>query len=32
VWYESIVFKTYVMTIADDVESWAIREFEEKRG
>jgi hypothetical protein len=31
VWYESIMFKTYVLTIADDVESWEIREFEEKR-
>jgi hypothetical protein len=25
------MFKTYVLTIADDVESWEIREFEEKR-
>jgi hypothetical protein len=31
VWYESIVFKTYVLTIADDVGSWGIRKFEEKR-
>ncbi|KEQ73098.1 hypothetical protein M436DRAFT_14715, partial [Aureobasidium namibiae CBS 147.97] len=27
VWYESIVFKTYVLTIADDVEDWEIRDF-----
>ncbi|KAI4738630.1 hypothetical protein E4T50_10916 [Aureobasidium sp. EXF-12298] len=31
VWYESIVFKTYVLTIEDDIESWEIRDFEEKR-
>ncbi|KAI4852193.1 hypothetical protein E4T44_01649 [Aureobasidium sp. EXF-8845] len=31
VWYESIVFKTYVLTIADDVESWEFREYEEER-
>jgi hypothetical protein len=31
VWYESIVFKTYVLTIEDDVESWEIKDFEEHR-
>jgi hypothetical protein len=31
VWYESIVFKTYLLTIADDVESWEFREYEEMR-
>lgn len=31
VWYESIVFKTYVLTIADDAESWEFKEYEERR-
>ncbi|KAI4724832.1 hypothetical protein E4T49_07422 [Aureobasidium sp. EXF-10728] len=31
IWYDSIVFKTYVLTIGDDVDSWDIRSFEEKR-
>ena len=31
VWYESIVFKTYVLTIADDIESWVISDLEERR-
>ncbi|KAG9943792.1 hypothetical protein KCU85_g8397, partial [Aureobasidium melanogenum] len=31
VWYESIVFKTYVLTIGDDVEDWVISDFEDKR-
>ncbi|KAH0377486.1 hypothetical protein KCU92_g9207, partial [Aureobasidium melanogenum] len=30
VWYESIVFKTYVLTIGDDVENWDITDFVEK--
>ncbi|KAH0362608.1 hypothetical protein KCU65_g7955, partial [Aureobasidium melanogenum] len=29
VWYESIVFKTYILTIGDDVEDWDITDFEE---
>ncbi|CAD0096238.1 unnamed protein product [Aureobasidium vineae] len=31
VWYESIVFKTYILTIGDGVDSWDIKEFGEKR-
>jgi hypothetical protein len=31
IWYESIVFKTYVLTIADGVGSWGFREYEERR-
>ncbi|KAG9524267.1 hypothetical protein KCV07_g1916, partial [Aureobasidium melanogenum] len=30
VWYESIVFKTYVLTIGDDVKNWDITDFVEK--
>ncbi|KAI4747351.1 hypothetical protein E4T50_02349 [Aureobasidium sp. EXF-12298] len=30
VWYESIVFKTNVLTIGDDVENWDITDFVEK--
>ncbi|KAH0345008.1 hypothetical protein KCU83_g7988, partial [Aureobasidium melanogenum] len=30
VWYESIVFRTYVLTIRDDVGNWDITDFVEK--
>ena len=31
VWYESIVFRTYVLIIGDGIDDWEIRDFEEKR-
>ncbi|KAI5201297.1 hypothetical protein AUEXF2481DRAFT_38598 [Aureobasidium subglaciale EXF-2481] len=31
IWYESIVFKTYTLTIEDDLDDWNIKDFEEGR-
>jgi hypothetical protein len=31
IWYESIVFKTYLLTIEDDVGGWSIRDLEAER-
>ncbi|THZ41202.1 hypothetical protein D6C90_05636 [Aureobasidium pullulans] len=31
IWYESIVFKTYVLTIGDGANSWEFRDYEESR-
>ncbi|KAI5247526.1 hypothetical protein E4T43_02033 [Aureobasidium subglaciale] len=31
IWYESIVFKTYALTIEDDLDGWDIKDFEEGR-